>query len=173
MFHERYLGCCASKASGEASAHTSCFPCLSLHPVQWSRSPWPSHGASLPPPALWSIVARLPCLHSPAFAALQISLLSNPCMTGASLKIHHIQITLISFTLFIYFHRISAPTFPCSPIPLCHDEELKQSLPLNQYTAYILFSSICMCFISFFCSSSTCYVKGALMKENSALIINL
>lgn len=46
----------------------------------------------------------------PPIAALQIRLLSNPCMTGASLKIHHIQITLISFTVFIYFHWISTPT---------------------------------------------------------------
>lgn len=38
----------------------------------------------------------------PPIAALQVRLLSNPSMTGASLKIDHIQITLISFSLFIY-----------------------------------------------------------------------
>lgn len=45
------------------------------------------------------------------FAAFHISQLSNSSMTGASLKIHHIQITLISFTLFIYFHWFSHPLY--------------------------------------------------------------
>lgn len=132
---------------------SSCFllPCLSLWPVQQCRSPWPSHGASLPPPALWSIVARLPCLRSPPpptpFAALQISLLSNPSMTGASLKIHHIQITLISFTLFIYFHWISAPAFLCYPILLCHDDEQRSSYCESVTTSLLLFSSVHVLFL--------------------------
>lgn len=69
----------------------------------------------------------------PTALSPQISLFSNPSMTGASLKIHHIQITLISFTLFIYFHWISASLLPSSPILLCHDEEWKiRSLTVNQ-----------------------------------------
>lgn len=86
-------------------------PCLSLRTVQQCRSPWPSHGASLPPAALWSIAARLPRLRSFHSLLFPICLLSNPTMTGASLKIHHIQITLISFTLFIYFLCLAPPPF--------------------------------------------------------------
>lgn len=91
-------------------ADDSCLPVWASVRCSSAGHPGPVSGAILPPPAplINSGTTALSLL--PSLTAPQISLLSNPSMTGASLKMHRIQITLISFTLFIYFLWIPSPS---------------------------------------------------------------